>query len=48
MTSERTAPLVGLVMGSDSDWPVMEPPQTPWPSSASPLRQTSCQLTACH
>ncbi|MDR6985860.1 5-(carboxyamino)imidazole ribonucleotide mutase [Paenarthrobacter nitroguajacolicus] len=24
MTSEATAPLVGLVMGSDSDWPVME------------------------
>ena len=24
MTSENKAPLVGLVMGSDSDWPVME------------------------
>ncbi len=24
MTSDQTAPLVGLVMGSDSDWPVME------------------------
>ncbi|MCF3139257.1 MULTISPECIES: 5-(carboxyamino)imidazole ribonucleotide mutase [unclassified Paenarthrobacter] len=24
MTSGTTAPLVGLVMGSDSDWPVME------------------------
>lgn len=24
MTSPGTAPLVGIVMGSDSDWPVME------------------------
>ena len=25
MTSPDPGPLVGIVMGSDSDWPVMEP-----------------------
>ncbi|GAP61565.1 phosphoribosylaminoimidazole carboxylase, catalytic subunit [Arthrobacter sp. Hiyo1] len=41
------APIVGLVMGSDSDWPVMEAAADAWQNSASLSKPTSSQPTAC-
>ena len=46
-TSQHGQPLVGLVMGSDSDWPVMELAARRSRSSASPTRPTSSRRTAC-
>ena len=45
---DRVTALVGVVMGSDSDWPVMEAAaDARWPSSGSPARSTSFPRTGC-
>ena len=44
--SEPTA-RVGIVMGSDSDWPVMKEAATALGSSTSPSRRTSSRRTGC-
>ena len=42
-----SAALVGIVMGSDSDWPVMRAAAEAWTSSTSPTRPTWCPRTGC-
>ncbi len=41
------SPVVGVVMGSDTDWPVMEEAATRWRSSGLPARSTSSRPTGC-
>ena len=44
---EETTARVGIVMGSDSDWPVMSAAATALPSSRSRTRRTWSPPTGC-
>ncbi len=47
MSEVPGAPVVGVVLGSDSDWPVMRAAAEALPSSAFPTKLTWCPPTGC-